>query len=59
MREHPGTFVFGLLFVVFGAAYLLDVLDVWDIRPIRLWPVVLIAIGLVVALGGRRGDGEH
>lgn len=59
MREHPGTFVFGLLFVVFGTAYLLDVLDVWDIRPIRLWPVVLIAIGLVVALGGRRVDGEH
>jgi hypothetical protein len=58
VREHPGTFVFGLLFVVFGAAYLLDVLDVWNLRPIRLWPVVLIAIGLVVALGGKK-DGRE
>ena len=53
MREHPGTFVFGLVFVVFGAAYLLDVMDIWDIRPIRLWPVVLIAIGIAVVAGAR------
>jgi hypothetical protein len=56
MREHPATFIFGLLFVVFGTAYLLDVLDVWSIRPVRLWPVVLIAVGLVVALSGRKPD---
>ena len=55
MREHPGTFVFGLVFLIFGGAYLLDVLDVWDIRPVRLWPVVLIAIGIAV-VAGSRGD---
>lgn len=58
MRDHPGTFVFGLLFVAFGAAFLLDVLEVWDVRPLRLWPVVLIAIGLAVVLGGRRPGRE-
>ena len=53
MRAHPGTFVFGLVFVVFGAAYLLDVMDIWDVRPIRLWPVVLIAIGVAIVAGAR------
>ena len=45
--------MFGLVFVVFGAAYLLDVMDVWDVRPIRLWPVVLIAIGVAIVAGAR------
>ena len=54
MREHPGTFVFGLVFVIFGVGYLLDVTGVWDIRPIRIWPVVLIAVGAVIALSARR-----
>ncbi len=54
MREHPGTFVFGMVFVLFGIGYLLDLSEIWEIRPIRLWPVVLIAIGAVIALTARR-----
>lgn len=54
MREHPGTFVVGMVFVIFGLGYLLDLTGVWEIRPIRLWPVVLIAVGAVVALSARR-----
>ena len=53
MKEHPGTFVFGLVFLIFGGAYLLDVTDIWDISPLRLWPVVLIAIGIAVVAGAR------
>jgi hypothetical protein len=53
MREHPGTFVFGLVFVIFGVGYLLDLMDIWDIRPVRIWPVVLIAVGVVIALSAR------
>ena len=59
MKEHPGTFAFGLVFVILGIAYLFDVYEVWDIRPVRLWPILLIAVGAVIALGGRsagRGD---
>jgi hypothetical protein len=59
MTRHPGTFVSGLLFALFGAAYLLDVAGVWDFRPGRSWPVVLIAVGLTIVLGaaarGRSG----
>jgi len=51
MRRHPGTFVSGLLFALFGAAYLLDLAGVWDFRPGRFWPVALIAVGLTIVLG--------
>ena len=53
MKQHPGTFIFGLVFVIFGTGYLLDLLNIWDIRPVRIWPVVLIAIGVVIALSAR------
>ena len=56
MKEHPGTFVFGLVFVIFGAAYLFDLSGVWDISPIRLWPVTLIAIGAIIILTARHSD---
>ncbi|MCB2223942.1 MAG: hypothetical protein KQH83_07175 [Actinobacteria bacterium] len=58
MREHPGTFVFGLMFVIFGAAYLLDLTGVWDIRPVRIWPVALIAVGAVIALSAGRSSSD-
>jgi hypothetical protein len=56
MKNHPGTFAFGLVFVILGAAFLLDVYDVWNIRPIRLWPVLLIAVGAVIVIGGRKSE---
>ena len=56
MREHPGTFVFGLVFVLFGIGYLIDLSGVWDISPIHLWPVVLIAVGAVIVMTARRTD---
>jgi hypothetical protein len=56
MKEHPGTFVFGLIFVLFGVGYLLDLSGIWDIRPLRLWPVTLIAIGAVIVLTARNSD---
>lgn len=53
MRRHPGTFVAGLLFIAIGIAYVLQGLDLWDVRPGRLWPIVLIVIGAMVLLTGR------
>lgn len=58
MKEHPGTFAAGLVFGVFGLLYLLDALDVWDLRPLRLWPILLIAIGVAIVMGARTGDRE-
>lgn len=57
MRRHPGTFVAGLLFIGIGIAYILQGLDVWQVRPGRLWPIALIVIGAVVLFAGRvNGD---
>jgi hypothetical protein len=52
MRRHPGTFVAGLLFMAIGIAYLLEELDVWEVRPGRLWPIALIVVGAVVLFAG-------
>ena len=59
MREHPGTFVSGIVFVIIGLAYLLHALDVWKVSVWRLWPVFVIALGVVIIIGGtqfRRGN---
>lgn len=56
MREHPATFVSGILFVVAGLSYLLYALDVWDVRLWRLWPVFIIALGVMILIGGRRSS---
>lgn len=58
MREHPATFVSGVLFILVGLAYLLYTFDVWDVRLWRLWPVFIIALGAVVLLGARRRGGD-
>ena len=58
MREHPATFVAGIIFLLVGLAYLLHAFDVWDVRLWRLWPVFIIALGVVVLLGSRRTKGD-
>ena len=58
MRRHPGTFVAGLLFMAIGIAYLMEGLDVWEVRPGRLWPIALIVIGAVVLFAGRPAESE-
>jgi hypothetical protein len=57
MREHPASFVSGILFVLVGLAYLLYALDVWDVHLWRLWPVFIIALGVMVLVGGRQSRG--
>jgi hypothetical protein len=52
VKEHPGTFVAGIVFMIVGLAYLLAALDVWEVRVWRLWPLFVIAIGLVILIGG-------
>jgi hypothetical protein len=45
--------VFGAFFILAGVAFLLDRLDVWTIRARYVLPLVLIALGVSVLLGGR------
>jgi hypothetical protein len=45
--------VMGVFFLVAGVAFLLDRLDVWNLRVRYLLPVLFIALGIAVLIGGR------
>jgi hypothetical protein len=45
---------FGVAFMVAGVLFLLDALDVFDLRVTYVLPVLLIALGVGILLGGRR-----
>jgi len=49
---HTGSVVWGLIFIVLGVLFLLDQLDVIDLRAAYILPVVLIVIGAAVLLSG-------
>jgi hypothetical protein len=45
--------VMGVFFLVAGVVFLLDRLDVWNLHVRYLLPVLLIALGIAVLIGGR------
>ena len=57
-EPHPNraALLFGILFIVAGVAFLLERLGIWDFRLKYLAPALLIALGVVVLLGGRGGS---
>ena len=46
--------VFGLFFCAAGVAFLMERLDVWELRLRHLGPALLIALGVAVLVGGTR-----
>jgi Domain of unknown function (DUF5668) len=46
------SLVAGLVFVAAGIVFLLDALDVWNLRGDYLVPIALIVLGLVVVASG-------
>jgi hypothetical protein len=57
---HRGSIVWGLIFIVLGVLFLLDQLDVLDLKAVYILPVVLIVIGATFLVSGaishRRSD---
>jgi hypothetical protein len=45
--------VWGIFFTAAGIAFLLDQLDVWNLRARYVLPLLLIVVGAVILLGGR------
>jgi hypothetical protein len=45
----------GVFFLLAGVAFLLDQLDLWDLRARYLLPSILIALGVAILIGGRTG----
>ncbi len=48
----------GVVFVVLGLLFLLEAVEVFEIPPATLWPLLLIAlgIGVLAGTGGNQGD---
>lgn len=49
----PSRIIFGLVYLIVGAGYLLDSLHLWQVRAGDIWPLALIALGVWVLLGRR------
>jgi len=51
-RYNRSALVSGLVFVGLGVVFLLQQLNVFDLRPGYVWPVVLIGIGAAILASG-------
>ena len=49
-----GSIVAGAFFILVGVAFLLQELGLWDLKTVYVFPVLLIALGVAVILGGTR-----
>jgi drug/metabolite transporter (DMT)-like permease len=56
VTEHPGSFITGLIFAAMGVIFLGETMEWWSVDIGRLWPVVLIAIGVSIMLKAYRRD---
>ncbi len=59
MNDQPvnrGSVVAGVVFILIGTAFLLQELDLWQLRAVYVFPVLLIAMGIAVILGGTNRD---
>jgi hypothetical protein len=50
-RLDPSGVVAGLIFIALGVVFLLDRLEVWDLRFEVIWPAVLVGVGGLIVLG--------
>lgn len=57
VRQRRGI-VAGLLFIILGVVFLLEALDVFEMAPATLWPLLFISLGLSV-LAGAGGSDEN
>lgn len=57
MKEfHIPTLAMGVFFVLAGGAFLLEALDVWNLRVRHVWPLVLIGFGVAIVAGSLTRD---
>lgn len=56
-RQQRRALISGILFIILGVVFLLEALEVFELAPATLWPLLLVALGIVVLAGtGRDHD---
>ena len=53
------SIVAGILFTVLGIVFLLEALDVYELAPTTLWPMLLVALGVGILAGTGTGDEDN
>lgn len=53
-RFSMSALVFGLVFIAIGTLFLLNELDVFDLDPVYIIPILLIGLGIGIIAGNRR-----
>ena len=48
----------GALFIILGVIFLLEALEVFEMAPATLWPVLIVCLGIGI-LAGTGGSDEH
>jgi hypothetical protein len=58
MRIHRGTLFAGVVYLGIGVAFILEALEVWELRigDLRfVGPIALVVLGVAVVIGSMRG----
>jgi hypothetical protein len=58
-KRQRRSLVSGILFIALGVVFLLEALEVFELAPATLWPLLLVAIGIVVLAGTGKDDEDH
>ena len=51
----------GIIFIALGVMFLLEALEVFELSPSTLWPVLLLSlgIGVLASIGGEEEDEQN
>lgn len=58
-RQQRRALISGVLFTILGLVFLLEALEVFELAPATLWPLLLVALGIAVLAGTGRDDDDH
>lgn len=55
-KRQRRSLISGVLFVILGVIFLLEALEVFELAPATLWPLLLVALGVAVLAGSGKDD---
>lgn len=55
-KRQRRSLISGVLFIILGVIFLLEALEVFELAPATLWPLLLVALGVAVLAGTGKDD---